>query len=106
MPTEPLSSIDQLIESKDFPAARRALGAHDASDPAVEVLSLKLSLTEGTMSPHVCMQKLIDILRRVPDAPGGKELYQTASSVAYQTHSSTYSHSHPPPPVGPDDDTD
>jgi hypothetical protein len=106
MPTEPLTDIDQMIDSGEYAKARTALGGHDASKPEVEVLVIKLGLTEGSLSSHVCMQKLIEILRRHPDTPGAKELYQKASSQSYKERSSTYSHSHPPPPVGPDDDTE
>lgn len=106
MPTEPLSDIDLLIDSGEHEKARTALGGHDATTPEVEVLAIKLGLVDGTLSSHVCMQKLIEVLRRHPDTPRAKEVYQKASSQSYQERSSTYSHSHPPPPVGPDDDTE
>lgn len=105
MPTE-LSSIDQLIDSGDYDKARSELSQHDPKKPEVEVVAIKLALLDKSLSSHVCMQKLIDILRRHPDTPGAKELYQKASSQSYQERSSTYSHSHPPPPVGPDDETE
>lgn len=105
MPTE-LSSIDQLIDSGDYDKARSELAAHDPKKPEVELVAIKLGLADQSLSSHVCMQKLIDILRRHPDTPGAKELYQKASSQSYTEHSSTYAHSHPPPPVGPDDDTE
>lgn len=105
MATE-LSIIQQLIDSGDYERAKSELLAHDAKKPEVEVVVIQLGLADKSLSSHVCMQKLIDILRRHPDTPGAKELYQRASSQSYSERSSTYSHSHPPPPVGPDDDTE
>ena len=38
-------------------------------------------------------------MRRDPDWPGAKVLYQLASSQAYRSRESSASHSHPPPPA-------
>jgi len=38
-------------------------------------------------------------MRKNPDWPGAKTLYQNASSAAFETRQSSVSHSHPPPPV-------
>lgn len=95
------SEIDQLIEAGDFAAARSALDALPVSD-ALIVLRIKLDLFEGSLPAGAAMQKLIALMRKNADAPGAKELYQEASNMAYQSRTSSVSHSHPPPPVSSD----
>jgi hypothetical protein len=43
-------------------------------------------------------------MRKKPDFPGAKELYQEASKLSYETRQSSPAHSHPPPPVADDDE--
>ena len=95
------SEIDQLIEAGDFAAAKAALDALPVSD-AIVVLRIKLDLFEGSLPAGAAMQKLIALMRKNADAPGAKELYQEASNMAYQSRTSSVSHSHPPPPVTSD----
>ena len=102
---EELASIDALLEAGEIEAARSALDIA-GSDPAVEVLRLKLMLYEGGVPPPLVMQKLIAVMRQHPEVAGGKELYQEASQRAYTDRVSSVSHSHPPPPVRPTDPKD
>jgi hypothetical protein len=96
--TSDLDQVDQLIEAGDFDGARAAL--EDVPQDLVEgkVLSAKLGLYDGSLPPGPAMQRLIQIMRQHPDAPRIKELYQEASNRAYQSRTSSVSHSHPPPP--------
>ncbi len=100
---EHLRAIDEMLEAGDLDAARSALDPAGSS-PAVEVLRIKLALYDESLSPPIAMQKLIQLMRQHPSVPGGKELYQNASQRAYQHRVSSVSHSHPPPPVKPDED--
>jgi hypothetical protein len=102
---EQLAPIDQLIETGDYDGARKLL-AQAGADNAVEVMRVKLALFEGSLAPPLAMQRLIQIMRQDPDVSGGKEVYQEASSRAYQDRVSSVSHSHPPPPVIPKDPED
>ncbi|MCC6662544.1 MAG: hypothetical protein IT375_02310 [Polyangiaceae bacterium] len=102
-PSEHLRAIDEMLEAGDYDAARLELD-EAGSTPAIEVLRIKLLLLDESVPPPVAMQKLIQLMRQHPDAPGGKELYQEASRRAYQHGQSSVSHSHPPPPVRPKDE--
>ncbi len=105
MTTSELDNVDQLIEAGDFDGARAALG--DAAEDSVErkVLRVKLGLHDGSLPAGPAMQRLIQIMRKSPDAPRAKEIYQEASNRAYQSRQSSVSHSHPPPPTdGSDSD--
>lgn len=97
-PSAAYLAIDQLLEAGDFEAARRELGAIASDDEAYAVLRIKLGLFDGTLEPGAAMQRLITLMRRDPDWPFAKELYQEASNLAYQSRTSSVSHSHPPPP--------
>ncbi|MEZ4225349.1 MAG: hypothetical protein R3B13_30640 [Polyangiaceae bacterium] len=99
MTTSDMESVDQLIEAGDLDAARDALGAAPADDVEAKVLRIKLALHDGSLPPGPAMQRLIQLMRQVPDAPRAKALYQEASNLAYQTRQSSVSHSHPPPPT-------
>ena len=63
------------------------------------VVRIKLALYDGSLPSGAAMQQLIQLMRRDAAWPGAKELYQEASTSAYQTRQSSVSHSHPPPPV-------
>jgi hypothetical protein len=102
---EDLASIDALLEAGELDAARAALD-EAGTDPAAEVLRIKLLLYEGGTPPPLVMQKLIQVMRMHPDVAGGKELYQEASARAYRDRMSSVSHSHPPPPARPKDPKD
>jgi hypothetical protein len=97
-PSAAYQAIDQLLEAGDFESARRELGAIPNSDETVAVLRIKLDLFDGTLEPGAAMQRLITLMRRDPEWPFAKELYQEASNLAYQSRTSSVSHSHPPPP--------
>jgi hypothetical protein len=97
-PSAAYQAIDQLLEAGDFESARRELGAIPNSDETVAVLRIKLDLFEGSLEPGAAMQRLITLMRRDPEWPFAKELYQEASNLAYQGRTSSVSHSHPPPP--------
>jgi len=92
-------AIDRLLEAGDLDAAREALSAASPSDDRYAVARIKLALYDGSMPSGAAMQALIQLMRRDANWPGAKELYQSASTSAYQTRQSSVSHSHPPPPV-------
>jgi hypothetical protein len=102
---EELVPIDQLIEAGDYAGARKMLDQAGTGN-SVDVMRIKLALFDGTLAPPLAMQRLIQIMRLDPHVGGGKELYQEASSRAYETGISSVSHSHPPPPVSPKDPGD
>ncbi|HEX3777130.1 MAG TPA: hypothetical protein VHV51_21805 [Polyangiaceae bacterium] len=92
-------AIDRLLEAEDLDAARSALAATNPSDDRFAVVRIKLALYDGSMPSGAAMQALIQLMRRDAAWPGAKELYQKASTAAFQTRESSVSHSHPPPPV-------
>ena len=94
-------AIDSLLEAHDFERARQALLIVPATDESYSVARIKLALLDGSMPSGAAMQALIQLMRRNPDWPGAKVLYQQASTDAFQTRQSSVSHSHPPPPVEP-----
>jgi hypothetical protein len=91
--------IDGLLEAGDLERAREALLGVPATDESYSVARIKLALLDGSMPSGAAMQALIQLMRRNPDWPGAKTLYQQASTDAFQTRQSSVSHSHPPPPV-------
>jgi hypothetical protein len=93
------SDIDHLLNTEDLEGARAALEDVPLGDETYSVVRIKLALYEGSMPAGAAMQALIQLMRRRADWPGAKELYQQASSSAYQSRESSVSHSHPPPPV-------
>ena len=94
-------AIDRLLEVQDLDGAREALERAVPSDERFAVARIKLALYEGSMPSGAAMQALIQLMRRDAAWPGAKELYQEASTAAYQTRQSSVSHSHAPPPVEP-----
>lgn len=96
--------IDQLLEAGDIDGARDALGQVTQDVDAFAVLRIKLAMYEGSLQPGPAQQRLIQLMRRNPDVPGAKELYQEASNLSYRSRTSSTSHSHPPPPSAPDSD--
>ncbi len=92
-------AVDALLEADDLSGARDALQRIAATDERYAVPRIKLALYDGSMASGLAMQALIQLMRRNPDWPGAKALYQTASSEAFETRESSASHSHPPPPV-------
>jgi hypothetical protein len=100
--SEPLPTpevIDSLLEAGELDRARDLVAAVPSADEKFAVVRVKLGLLDGTMPPGAAQQALIRLMRRDPDWPGAKELYQKASNTAYRVGQSTASHSHPPPPV-------
>jgi hypothetical protein len=98
------ASIDRLLDAGDLEGARSALAQAPRSDEAYTVVRVKLELYDGTLPPLAAIQQLVQLMRKKPDFPGAKELYQEASNLSYQTRQSSPAHSHPPPPVTGDDD--
>ena len=94
-------SILQLLNSGDLDTARDILERADEDDDTYNVLRLKLAILDGTVSPNVALQKLIQMMRQQPNLPGARALYQEASKLAYAERQSSASHSHIPPPVRP-----
>jgi hypothetical protein len=92
------SRVETLLETGDLEAARAALSRAPEPDDRFAVLRIKLRLLDGSLPPAVAMTQLIQLMRRNENHPGAKELYQKASSLAYQARESSVAHSHPPPP--------
>lgn len=92
-------TLDAMLEADDLSGARAALQNVAASDERYAVARIKLALYDGSMPSGMAMQQLIQLMRKNPDWPGAKALYQSASSAAFETRQSSVSHSHPPPPV-------
>ncbi|HET7538954.1 MAG TPA: hypothetical protein VFK05_03755 [Polyangiaceae bacterium] len=91
--------LDAMLEADDLSGARAALKTIAVGDDRYAVVRIKLAFFEGSMPNGAAMQALIQLMRRNPEWPGAKELYQRVSSAAFETRQSSVSHSHPPPPV-------
>lgn len=100
MTTHDPASIDRLLDAGDLEGARAALARVPRTDEGFSVVRVKLDLYDGTLPPLAAIQQLVQLMRKHPDFPGAKELYQEASNLSYQTRQSSPAHSHPPPPVG------
>jgi hypothetical protein len=98
------ASIDRLLDAGDLEAARGALSAVPHTDDSFSVVRMKLELYDGTLPPLAAITQLLQLMRKKPDFPGAKELYQEASNLSYRTRQSSPAHSHPPPPVTDDDE--
>lgn len=99
-------SIHRLLDAGDLESARALLSQVPRSDERYVVVRVKLELYDGSLPPLAAIQQLVQLMRKHPDFPGAKELYQEASNLSYQTRQSSPAHSHPPPPVEGDDDND
>jgi hypothetical protein len=93
------AAVDALLDADDLDGARAGLLGATATDERYAVVRIKLALFDGSMPSGAAMQALIQLMRKDPDWPGAKALYQTASSSAFETRQSSAAHSHPPPPV-------
>ena len=91
--------LDALLEADDLSGARKALKGVAVGDERYAVARIKLALFEGSMPNGAAMQALIQLMRKDPEWPGAKALYQSASSAAFEDRQSSHSHSHLPPPV-------
>ena len=98
------ASIHRLLDAGDLEAARTQLALVPRSDEAFTVVRVKLELYDGSLPPLAATQQLVQLMRKHPDFPGAKELYQEASNLSYQTRQSSPAHSHPPPPASEDDE--
>lgn len=96
---EDFEAIQRLLDNRDLDHAREILTEADDKDDVYTVLRLRLALLDGSVTPNVTLQKLIQLMRREPHCPGAKDLYQEASRLAYAEHQSSASLSHIPPPV-------
>ena len=93
--------ISELLDVGELDRARELLAATPPGDERFAVVRVKLGLMDGSLPAGAAQQALIKLMRRDPEWPGAKELYQVASSQAYRSRESSASHSHPPPPVPP-----
>ena len=91
-------AVDELLEASELERARELLGGAAPNDERFAVVRVKLGLFDGSLPAGAAQQALIKLMRRDPEWPGAKELYQLASSQAYRGRESSASHSHPPPP--------
>lgn len=98
------ASIHALLDAGDLEAARSELSQVPRTDKAYAVVRIKLELYDGSLPPLAAIQQLLQLMRKHPDFPGAKELYQEASNLSYQTRQSSPAHSHPPPPVDPEEE--
>jgi hypothetical protein len=98
------ASIHVLLDAGDLEAARSELSQVPRTEEAYTVVRVKLELYDGTLPPLAAIQQLLQLMRKTPDFPGAKELYQEASNLSYRTRQSSPAHSHPPPPVEGDDE--
>ena len=98
------AAIHRLLDAGDLEAARSELSQVPRTDEAYTVVRVKLELYDGTLPPLAAIQQLVQLMRKQPDFPGAKELYQEASNLSYQTRQSSPAHSHPPPPVSDEDE--
>jgi hypothetical protein len=92
-------AVDELIDAGEHERARELLAPVAHNDERFAVVRVKLGLFDGSLPAGAAQQALIKLMRRDPEWPGAKELYQLASSQAYQSRESSASHSHPPPPA-------
>src|SRR5688572_24222814 len=92
-------AVDQLLEAGELDQARSLLTELPSSDERFAVVRVKLGLFDGSLPAGAAQQALIRLMRRDPEWPGAKVLYQLASSQSYRSRESSTSHSHPPPPV-------
>jgi len=97
------ASIHRLLDSGDLDAARAELSQVPRTDETYLVARVKLELYDGSLPPLAAIQQLVQLMRKKPDFPGAKELYQEASNMSYQTRQSSPAHSHPPPPAEEDE---
>lgn len=104
MTTPDPARIHRLLDAGDLQAARRELAQVPRTNEAFSVVRVKLELYEGTLPPSSALQQLVLLMRKSPDFPGAKELYQEASNLSYRSRQSSPAHSHPPPPVTDDDE--
>lgn len=104
MTTHDPASINRLLDAGDLEGARVALASAPRNEDAFSVVRVKLDLYDGTLPPLAAIQQLVQLMRKRPDLPGAKELYQEASNLSFRTRQSSLAHSHPPPPVGKDED--
>lgn len=104
MTTQDPASIDRLLDAGDLEGARAALASVPRGEEAFSVVRVKLDLYDGALPPLAAVQQLVQLMRKHPDFPGAKELYQEASNLSFQTRQSSLAHSHPPPPVGKDEE--
>lgn len=98
VPSDP-AEVDRLLDAGDLDGAKALLDSVAATDETFAVPRIRLGLLDGSMPAGAAQQALIRLMRRDPDWPGAKQLYQEASSQAYRTRESSASHSHPPPPT-------
>jgi hypothetical protein len=91
--------LDAMLEADDLSGVRAALQSVAPSDERFAVVRIKCGLYDGSLPSGMAMQQLIQLMRKDPEWPGAKALYQSASSEAFETRQSSVSHSHPPPPV-------
>lgn len=92
-------AVDQLLEAGELERAREVLNGVPHTDEAFAVARVKLGLFDGSLPAGAAQQALIRLMRRDPEWPGAKTLYQLASTEAYRGRTSSASHSHPPPAV-------
>ncbi len=95
-------AIQRLLDSGDIESARDILEGTDPNDEAYAVLRLRLAMLDGSVPPTITTQRLIQLMRRQPNYPGARALFQEASKLAYTEGQSSVSHSHAPPPVKAD----
>lgn len=104
---EPYSSVDSQLNAGDFAGAKTGLdAARQGSAPngdLIELLEIKSAVLSQQIQPGMALTRIVAVMRRVPNLPFARALFQTISQMAYTGGQSSLSHSHPPPPP-PDSD--
>jgi hypothetical protein len=98
---EPYAGVDALAEQGDYTAARAALSSAGGDASLHELCDVKIGLLEGSIPPQIAMNRILALMQKDPKLVGAHDLYREASSLSYESGTSSLSHSHPPPPVKP-----
>jgi hypothetical protein len=95
-----LRGVAQLIDAGRLGEARERL-AQSVDQPAdlLELMRLKLSVAEHILDPSSALESVLTFLMADPQHPTALELYRVLSMLQYSSGNSSFSHSHPPPPL-------
>lgn len=107
-----LQQIDRLLEAGKLDAAGSALDAARAGADGgptqtalLELFEVALAVSKNEIPAGLGLNRIVSVMRRIPDLPLAREVYQRVSDQAYRGGQSNLAHSHPPPPpdAGNDD---
>lgn len=107
-----LQQIDRLLAAGKLDAAGNALDTARASVgegpnevALLELFEVALAVSKNEIPAGMGLNRIVSVMRRIPDLPFAREVYQRVSDQAYRGGQSNLAHSHPPPPpdAGNDD---